>query len=227
MYSPPRVHHVGSDDCLIEPRCGLQPAGQLVGEQDVGELGLVVGHGTGVVPLTLKVGEVDAPLSMRVGRNRDHSGRRAVRQPVEEQVGKEERRKVVKGEGAFEAVGSARAGATGAVAVADSGGIGSLTIRSLAQHLGAKPMSLYYYVTGKDEILDGIVDLVFSEIELPSVGGDWRAEIVRRANSARRALRRQSWAIGLMESRKIPAPRRCHTTTPSSAPSGEPASRWR
>jgi AcrR family transcriptional regulator len=94
----------------------------------------------------------------------------------------------------------------GAVAVADSGGIGSLTIRSLAQHLGAKPMSLYYYVTGKDEILDGIVDLVFSEIELPSVGGDWRAEIVRRANSARRALRRHSWAIGLMESRKNPGP---------------------
>ena len=94
----------------------------------------------------------------------------------------------------------------GAVAVADSGGIGSLTIRSLAQHLGAKPMSLYYYVTGKDEILDGIVDLVFSEIELPAVGGDWRSEIVRRANSARRALRRHSWAIGLMESRKNPGP---------------------
>jgi AcrR family transcriptional regulator len=57
----------------------------------------------------------------------------------------------------------------GAVAVADAGGIGSL--RSLAQHLGVKPMSLYYYVAGKDEILDGIVDLVFSEIELPSVIG--------------------------------------------------------
>jgi AcrR family transcriptional regulator len=94
----------------------------------------------------------------------------------------------------------------GAVALADSGGIGSLTIRSLAQHLGAKPMSLYYYVTGKDEILDGIVDLVFSEIELPAVGGDWRSEIVRRADSARQALRRHSWAIGLMESRKNPGP---------------------
>jgi AcrR family transcriptional regulator len=94
----------------------------------------------------------------------------------------------------------------GAVAVADAGGIGSLTIRSLAQHLGVKPMSLYYYVAGKDEILDSIVDLVFSEIELPSLGGDWRSEIVRRANSARRALRRHSWAIGLMESRKNPGP---------------------
>jgi AcrR family transcriptional regulator len=94
----------------------------------------------------------------------------------------------------------------GAVAVADAGGIGSLTIRSLAQHLGVKPMSLYYYVAGKDEILDGIVDLVFSEIELPSLNSDWRSEMVRRANSARRVLRRHSWAIGLMESRKNPGP---------------------
>jgi hypothetical protein len=101
----PGMHHVGGDDCLIEQRCGLQPPGQLVGEQDVGELGLVVGLGAGVVPFTLEVSEVDAPLSMRVGRNRDHSGRRAVPQPVEEQVSEEERRKVVNGEGAFEAVG--------------------------------------------------------------------------------------------------------------------------
>ena len=92
----------------------------------------------------------------------------------------------------------------GAVAVADAGGIGSLTIRSLAQYLGVKPMSLYYYVTGKDEILDGIVDLVFSEIELPSPNGDWRSA---------------SWSRG-----KIPAQRHCDTTTPSSAPCGGPAS---
>ena len=60
----------------------------------------------------------------------------------------------------------------GAVAVADAGGIGSLTIRSLAEELGVKPMSVYHYVANKDEILDGIVDIVFSEIELPTVG--WR-----------------------------------------------------
>src|SRR5918998_3155077 len=90
----------------------------------------------------------------------------------------------------------------GAVAVADADGIDSLTIRSLARHLGVKPMSVYYYVASKDEILDGIVDLVFSEIDLPSVDGDWRSQMVRRAASARRALRRHSWAIGLMESRK-------------------------
>lgn len=94
----------------------------------------------------------------------------------------------------------------GAMAIADGGGLGSLTIRSLARHLGAKPMSLYYYVAGKDEILDGIVDLVFDEIEVPSIEGEWRAEMVRRAHSARRALRRHSWAIGLMESRKNPGP---------------------
>jgi len=94
----------------------------------------------------------------------------------------------------------------GAVAVADAAGIGSLTMRSLAQELDAKPMSLYHYVANKDEILDGIVDLVFSEIELPSPGGDWRSEVSRRANSARRVLRCHPWAIGLLESRKNPGP---------------------
>lgn len=86
-----------------------------------------------------------------------------------------------------------------AVAVADAGGVGSLTIRSLATELGAKPMSVYYHVANKDEILDSIVDLVFSEIELPRIGGDWRTEMERRAGSARAALRRHPWAIGLLE----------------------------
>jgi AcrR family transcriptional regulator len=93
-----------------------------------------------------------------------------------------------------------------AVAVADAGGLGSLTIRSLAQELGVKPMSVYYHVANKDEILDGIVDFVFSQIELPSADGDWRAEIDRRATSARQVLRRHSWAIALMESRTTPGP---------------------
>jgi AcrR family transcriptional regulator len=94
----------------------------------------------------------------------------------------------------------------GAVGVADAGGIGALTMRSLARELGVKPMSVYYYVAGKDEILDGIVDLVFSEIDLPSPGGDWQSQMRRRAVSARRALRRHPWAIGLMESRANPGP---------------------
>jgi AcrR family transcriptional regulator len=92
----------------------------------------------------------------------------------------------------------------GAVAVADASGIGALTIRSLAREIGARPMSLYHYVTSKDEILGGIVDLVFSEIELPSAGGHWQSEMRRRAISARRVLRRHPWAIGLLEPRTNP-----------------------
>jgi len=94
----------------------------------------------------------------------------------------------------------------GAVEVADARGIAALTIRSLAQHLGVKPMSLYYYVANKDEILDAIVDVVFSEIDLPTVDGDWRAEVHLRTTSARHVLRRHSWAIGLLESRTSPGP---------------------
>lgn len=94
----------------------------------------------------------------------------------------------------------------GAVAVADAGGIASLTIRSLAAELGVKPMSVYHHVANKDEILDGIVDLVFGEIDLPVLGGDWHAEMRRRATSAREALRRHPWAIGLLESRTNPGP---------------------
>lgn len=94
----------------------------------------------------------------------------------------------------------------GAVAVADASGIGALTMRLLARELGVKPMSLYYYVAGKDDVLDGIVDLVFSEIDLPTPGGDWQLEMRRRAISARRVLRQHSWAIGLMESRANPGP---------------------
>jgi AcrR family transcriptional regulator len=93
-----------------------------------------------------------------------------------------------------------------AVVVADTGGLGALTIRSLAQELGVKPMSVYYHVANKDEILDGLVDIVFSEIELPSIGGDWRSEMRRRAHSARSVLGRHRWAIGLLESRPTPGP---------------------
>jgi len=93
-----------------------------------------------------------------------------------------------------------------AVEVADAGGLAALTIRSLARELGVKPMSVYYHVANKDEILDGIIDMVFAEIELPAIGGAWQAEIRRRAISTRRVLRRHPWAIGLMESRSAPGP---------------------
>jgi AcrR family transcriptional regulator len=94
----------------------------------------------------------------------------------------------------------------GAVAVADTAGIRGLTIRSLANELDVKPMSVYHHVANKEEILDGIVDLVFSEIELPTADGDWRKQISRRAASARQVLRRHPWAIGLLESRTSPGP---------------------
>ena len=116
----------------------------------------------------------------------------------------------------------------GAVAVADAGGIGALTIRSLASELGVKPMSVYHYVASKDEILDGIVDLVFSEIELPAAGGDWRSRDAP-AGATRPATRcgatpgrSGSWSRG-----PIPARRRCATTTRPSAPCAPRASRWR
>src|SRR5919107_839825 len=94
----------------------------------------------------------------------------------------------------------------GAVAVADRGGLPALTIRSLADELGVKPMTVYSYVKSKEEILDGIVDIVFAEIELPTVGGDWRTELTRPARSAREVLRRHPWAIPLLESRTSPGP---------------------
>lgn len=93
-----------------------------------------------------------------------------------------------------------------AVALADESGIAALTIRSLAHSMGTKPMSLYYYVANKDEILDGIVDMVFSEIELPAPDGKWREEMRRRAHAVRSALRRHPWAVALMDSRSAPGP---------------------
>ncbi len=65
----------------------------------------------------------------------------------------------------------------GALSVADTGGLASLTIRSLAEELGVKPMSVYYHVANKDEILAALVDIVFGEIQLPVPGRDWRSEM--------------------------------------------------
>jgi AcrR family transcriptional regulator len=93
-----------------------------------------------------------------------------------------------------------------AVALADRDGVGALSMRKLAQELGVEAMSLYHHVAGKDAILDGIVDVVFGEIELPSGDGGWKAAMRRRAISAREALRRHPWATALMESRSTPGP---------------------
>jgi AcrR family transcriptional regulator len=97
-----------------------------------------------------------------------------------------------------------------AVALADSAGLAALTMRSLAHALDVKPMSLYHYITKKDEILDAIVDAVFAEIELPNADGLWRDEMRRRAESARSVLVRHPWALALMNARTHPGPATLH-----------------
>ena len=94
-----------------------------------------------------------------------------------------------------------------ALDLADAEGADGLTIRALAEALGVKPMALYHHVENKDAILDGVVDLVFAEIDLPGpTGASWAAELRRRAESMRTVLGRHRWAIGLMESRRAPGP---------------------
>ena len=93
-----------------------------------------------------------------------------------------------------------------AVALADGGGLEALTMRKLAEELGVGVMSLYYYVPNKDELITGMVDIVFSEIELPSTDVDWKTAMRQRAISTRLALNRHRWAVGLMESRAMPGP---------------------
>ncbi|HEX2646573.1 MAG TPA: TetR/AcrR family transcriptional regulator C-terminal domain-containing protein, partial [Candidatus Dormibacteraeota bacterium] len=93
-----------------------------------------------------------------------------------------------------------------ALALADEGGLEALTMRRLGQALDVEAMSLYNHVANKEDVLDGLVDIVFSEIETPCEDGDWRSAMRRRAISAREALTRHRWAIGLMESRSHPGP---------------------
>jgi AcrR family transcriptional regulator len=87
-----------------------------------------------------------------------------------------------------------------AIDLADQGGITALTMRKLAQELGVEAMSLYYYVAKKDDLLAGMVDLVVREMELPSMGDDWKAALRKSAISAHDVLVRHAWACGLMMS---------------------------
>jgi AcrR family transcriptional regulator len=93
-----------------------------------------------------------------------------------------------------------------AVHLADVGGIGAVTMRAVARELGIEAMSLYHHVANKDDLLDGMVDAVFAEVELPEPGDEWRPAMERRASSLRRALARHRWAVGLMDSRSHPGP---------------------
>lgn len=93
-----------------------------------------------------------------------------------------------------------------AVTLADESGSESLSMRRLGEAVGVEAMSLYNHVASKDDLLDGMIDVVFEEIELPSAGDDWQTAMRRSALSARRALARHGWAIGFMESRTSPGP---------------------
>lgn len=93
-----------------------------------------------------------------------------------------------------------------ALALADSEGIDALSMRRLGKELDAGAMSLYHHVGSKEELLDGMVDLVFAEIQLPDSRGDWQASMRAEAVSARDVLSRHPWAIALMESRTTPGP---------------------
>ena len=93
-----------------------------------------------------------------------------------------------------------------AVVVADDRGLESLTMRAVGEELGVEAMSLYHHVANKHELLDGMVDVVFSEIELPTTDVDWKTAIRRRAISTREALARHRWAVGVLQSSTSPGP---------------------
>ncbi|HEY5629674.1 MAG TPA: TetR/AcrR family transcriptional regulator C-terminal domain-containing protein, partial [Candidatus Limnocylindrales bacterium] len=95
-----------------------------------------------------------------------------------------------------------------ALALADEEGVEAVSMRRLGHALGVEAMSLYKHVADKENILDGIADLVMAEVEVPSADGDWRAAIRRSAISAHEALRRHPWAGVVLESRLNPGPAR-------------------
>jgi AcrR family transcriptional regulator len=92
------------------------------------------------------------------------------------------------------------------MALADERGEAGVTMRAVASRLGVQAMSLYNHVAGREDVLDGMVDAVFGEIDLPAPATDWKEAMRARAASSRAALRRHRWAVGLMDSRKKPGP---------------------
>jgi len=94
-----------------------------------------------------------------------------------------------------------------ALELVDEGGDEALSMRNLGKKLGVEAMSLYNHVANKEDIVDGLVDIVFSEIDSPQPSDtDWRAALRQRAISVREALNRHRWAVGLMEGRMNPGP---------------------
>jgi AcrR family transcriptional regulator len=92
-----------------------------------------------------------------------------------------------------------------ALVLADEGGLESLTMHAIGRRLGVQAMSLYRHVENKEDLLDGLIDLVVSEVEVPMSSDNWKAAMRQRAISARRAFARHPWAIGLVESQRRPS----------------------
>ena len=88
-----------------------------------------------------------------------------------------------------------------ALALADEGGLETLSMRRIGKALGVEGMALYNHVANKDDILDGIVERVLAEIPPPSTEGEWKSEMRERAVAARRVFLKHPWAIGLLEAR--------------------------
>jgi AcrR family transcriptional regulator len=92
-----------------------------------------------------------------------------------------------------------------AIGLADTGGIESVSMRKLAAELGIEAMSLYYHVKNKNDLLDGMLDVVYSEFATPQAGDDWRRGLHERAESTRAVLARHPWAISI-KARTSPGP---------------------
>jgi len=97
-----------------------------------------------------------------------------------------------------------------AIALADEGGLGVLTMRRLAESVRAEAMSLYYHVSNKDDVLDGILDLIAQEINEVGAAagedGDWKSAVRQRILGARQVLLRHRWAPGLLATRNSTSP---------------------
>ena len=91
-----------------------------------------------------------------------------------------------------------------AALVADKGGLGAVSMRSVGSELGVEAMSLYHYVASKEALLDALSEWVFSKITIPAAGIPWRQALWERAHSAREVLGAHSWGLGMMESRPMP-----------------------
>lgn len=93
-----------------------------------------------------------------------------------------------------------------AMELADTIGSDALTMRKLADAIGTAPMTIYYYVSSKDLLIDEMVERVFAEIEIPPMDKEWKPALRSRCQSARQVLNRHFWAAPLMESRSSPGP---------------------